>query len=152
MKAIATFGLTPLPLLPQVKNPSLQVNCNFAIPKSLRTLSLWSVLPPLYIQDETMHLANKEKARLPFLSRCLGCIQIPEAVWGMHLAFWIRTVVWVCSTVHLVTTPQIVWTKKQKVRNSYFHVLKKKKDKKNEKKKRKREKKEKKCKDLLFIV
>lgn len=130
---------------PPGEEPSLQVNCNFAIPKSLRTLSLRSVLPPLYRQDETMHLANKEKARLPFLSNCLGCIQIPEAVWGMHLAFWVITVVWVCSTVHWVTTPQIVWTKKQKVRNSYFHVFKKKKKrfKKNEKKRKKREKKKK---------
>lgn len=135
------FGPTPLPLLPQVKNPSLQIKCNFAIPKSLRTFSLWSALPPLYIQDETMHLANKEKARLPFLSSCLGCIQIPEAIWGMHLAFWIITVVWVCSTVHLVTTSQTVWTKKQKKRNSYFHVFKKKRKKKKREKKRKKKKK-----------
>lgn len=50
-----------------------------------------------------MHLANKEKALLSFLSSCLGCIQIPEAAWEIHLAFWIITVVWVRFTVHLVT-------------------------------------------------
>lgn len=71
----------------------------------------------------------------------------------MHLAFWVITVVWVCFTVHLVTISQIVWTKKQKVRNSYFHVFKIKKEKKKEKKNEKKEKKrKKKCKDLLFIV
>lgn len=39
-----------------------------------------------------MHLANKEKALLPFLSSCLECIQTPEAVlrcdWPSGLFLW----------------------------------------------------------------
>lgn len=50
-----------------------------------------------------MHLANKEKALLPFLSSCLGCIQTPEAIFEMRLGLLDYSCGVVSFTVHWVT-------------------------------------------------